>query len=348
MIRRQEVARMEKLKFCLAGVGSIGRRHLRLLGERDDVTLCVAEPSDASWARASEKSKGVMRYLSLEEALAAEGPDAVVIATPHGMHAGMALEALSAGAHVFCEKPMSDSLEECVAMLRAAEACGKVFSVGFMFRFDPFIKKVKALIDSGRIGQIVHYSSRFATYNTLLCSVTRHQANTPFSIVMDCIHDTDLLCHLTGRVPDHVFASAIHAGELPLSSPQNVIDTIYRWNSGDLAAFTHFNYVEHPQVHTLEITGDKGYIQGDFMTAAITVGSIDGTIEQLSAPRIFDDVYRAEWDHFIRAVRGEVPAENPARSAILPTLLMQGQKESVAEGQEVDLHEIAARYGFHY
>ena len=339
---------MEKLKLCLAGIGSIGRRHLRLLRERGDVDLCVAEPSDASWARAEKEGEGLVRYLTFEEALVAEKPDAVVIATPHGMHAGMAIQALESGAHVFCEKPMSDSMEECVAMLRAAEASGKVFSVGFMFRFDPFIKQIKALIDSGRIGRVVHYSSRFGTYNTLLCSVTLHQANTPFSIVMDCIHDTDLLCHLTGRVPDHVFASAIHAGELPRSSPQNVIDTVYRWDSGDLAAFAHFNYIEHPQVHTLEIVGDKGYIQGDFMTADITVGCIDGTAEHISAQRNFDDVYRAEWDHFVRAVRGEIAPENPARSAILPTLLMEGQKESAKEGREVDLHKIAGRYGFHY
>ena len=339
---------MEKLKICLAGVGSIGRRHLRLLRERGDVALCVAEPSDASLARAARETEGLTRYRSLEDALAAEKPDAVAIATPHGMHADMAIRALKAGAHVFCEKPMSDSLEECVAMLRAAEAGDRVFSVGFMFRFDPFVRRVKALIDGGRIGRIVHYSSRFATYNTLLCSVTRHQADTPYAIVMDCIHDSDLLCWLTGRVPDRAYASAIRAGRLELSSPQNVIDTIYRWDSGDLAAFTHFNYVEHPQVHTLEIAGDRGYIQGDFMAPAITVGNIDGTVERISVQRDFDDVYRAEWDHFLRAVRGEVPPENPARSAILATLLMQAQKESAATGAEVDLHAIAGRYGFRY
>ena len=339
---------MSRLKFCLAGVGSIGRRHLRLLRERGDVELCVAEPSDASWARAAGEGSGIARYASLEDALALEKPDAVVIATPHGMHAAMATLALESGAHVFCEKPMSDSLEDCVAMLRASETSDRVFSVGFMFHFDPFVRRVKALIDGGRIGRVVHYASRFATYNTLLCSVTRHQANTPYSIAMDCIHDTDLLCWLTGRVPDRAFSSAIHAGNLKLSSPQNVIDTVYRWDSADMAAFTHFNYVQHPQVHTLEIVGDRGYIQGDFMSASIAVGSIDGTVERFSAPREFDDVYRAEWDHFIRAVRGEVEPENDARSAILPTLLMQAQRESAMTGREVSLREIGERHGFRY
>ncbi len=339
---------MKKLKFCLAGVGSIGRRHLRLLLERGDIDVCVAEPSDASWSRAAGECGAVERFHSLEDALDAGRPDAVVIATPHGMHAAMAVQALRAGAHVFCEKPMSDSLEDCVKMLRAAEQSDRVFSVGFMFHFDPFVQKVKALIDGGRIGRVVHWSSRFATYNTLLCSVTRHQAHTPYALIMDCIHDTDLLCWLTGRVPDRVFSSAIRAGELELSSPQNIIDCVYRWDSGDLAASTHFNYVQHPQVHTLEIAGDRGYIQGDFMAPSITIGCIDGTIERIPMSRNFDDVYRAEWDHFVRAVRGEAAPENPAGSAIYPTLLMQAQRESAERGTEVSVREIAARYGFHY
>ena len=340
---------MEKLRFCLVGVGSIGRRHLRLLKERDDVEVCVVEPFDPSWERAEKECGDTVRYRSLDEALDAEKLDAMLIATPHGMHADMAIRALKAGLHVFCEKPMSDSMEDCVAMLRAAEESGKVFSVGFMFHFDPFIQKVKELIESGRIGNIVHYSSRFGSYNILLCSVTKHQANTPYSVIMDCIHDTDLLCWLTGRVPDYAFSNAIHAGEMELSSPQNVIDTIYRWESGDIAANTHFNYVEHPQVHTLEIVGDKGYIQGDFMVPSIiTIGSIDGTKECITIEREGDNIYRAEWDHFIRAIRGEAVPENPAQSAIYSTLLMQAQKESGMSGKEVNIHEIAARYGFSY
>lgn len=336
------------LKFCLVGAGSIGRRHLRLLLERGDVNMAVVEPYEPSWNRIANEYPGLKRFTSLDEALATKELDAVLICTPHSMHASMAIQALKADVHVFCEKPMSDSMKECVDMLHAAQESHKVFSVGFMFHFDPFIQKVKELIDSGRIGKVLHYSSRFATYNTLLCSVTRHQANTPYSLVMDCIHDTDLLCYLTGRVPDYAFCNAMKTGDMELSSPPNFIDTVYRWESADMAAHAHFNYVQHPQVHTLEIAGDKGYIQGDFMKPSILVGSIDGTVEQISMERQFDDVYRAEWDSFIRAVRGEGEVENPASSAIYSTLLMQAQKESAQTGCEVNIHEIAERHGFTY
>ena len=339
---------MKKLQFCLVGAGSIGRRHLRLILERGDVEMAVVEPSDACWARVEADHPHLIRYASMEEAMAARAFDAMIIATPHGMHAEMAQKALAAGIHVFCEKPMSDSMEECVALLHAVRKSKRVFSVGFMFRFDPFIQRVKEIIDSGRIGSVVHYHSRFATYNTLLCSVTRHQENTPYSLVMDCIHDSDLLCYLTGRVPDYAFSNAYKAGDMELSSPQNAIDTVYRYKTADMGANIHFNYIQHPQVHTLEIVGDKGYIQGDFMKPSVTVGTIDGKVEHFEMERIFDDVYRAEWDRFIRAVKGETEPENPAESAIFSTLLMYAQRESAITGREVDIHEIAARYGFTY
>lgn len=336
-------------KLCLVGAGSIGRRHLRLLLERSDTSLCVAEPNEACANTVKETFPLVPVYTSMEEAVNAEHCDAVIIATPHTTHVKIALQAMEMGLHVFCEKPMSDSLEECVQLLDAAKKSNKVFSVGFMFRFDPFIQKVKELIDSGKIGKILHYSSRFATYNTLLCSVTKHQQSTPYALVMDCIHDSDLLYYLTGKIPDYAYSSAYKAGEMPLSSPQNFIDTVYRWKDGAMGAHIHFNYVQHPQVHTLEIAGDKGYIQGDFMSATVTVADIGGNIETFSDLRSeFDDVYRNEWEAFLQAVRGLRKAENPPEQAIVSTLLMHSQIESGQSGKEVDVHAIAEKYGYRF
>ena len=102
------------------------------------------------------------------------------------------------------------------------------------------------------------------------------------------------------------------AGEFEFSSP-NVIDCIYRWDSGDLAASTHFNYVQ--------------------------------PIGRIPIPRSFDGVHRAERDRFVRAVRGETAPESPAGSAIYPTLLMQARRESSERGAGVCVRDIATRCG---
>ena len=341
-------------KLCLVGAGSIGRRHLRLLAEREDVALCVVEPNDQCRAAVSQEHPQMPFYDSMEAAITEGGCEAVIIATPHRTHAPLAIKALELGVHVFVEKPMSDSLEDCVALLNAAKKSDKVVSVGFMFRFDPFVQKVKEIIDSGRIGRILHYSSRFATYNTLRCSVTRHQEHTPYSLVMDCIHDSDLIYHFTGRIPDYAYSVAYRAGDLPLSSPQNFIDTVYRYEDKSMGAHIHFNYVQHPQIHDLQIVGDKGYILGDFMSADVTVGSREtADTEVFSATRSsiendFNNVYRAQWNEFLRAVRGQRKAENPPEQAIVSTLLMYSQIESAESRKEVDIRQLAAKYGYHY
>ena len=341
-------------KLCLVGAGSIGRRHLRLLAEREDVALCVVELNEQCKAAVSQEFPQMPFFDSMEAAITDGGCEAVIIATPHRTHAPLAIQALELGAHVFVEKPMSDSLEDCVALLNTAKQSNKIVSVGFMFRFDPFVQKVKEIIDSGRIGKILHYSSRFATYNTLRCSVTRHQEHTPYSLVMDCIHDSDLIYHFTGRIPDYAYSVAYQAGDLPLSSPQNFIDTVYRYEDKSMGAHIHFNYVQHPQIHDLQIVGDKGYILGDFMSADVTVGdreTMDTEVFPSTRNGInndFNNVYRAEWNEFLRAIRGERKPENPPEQAIVSTLLMHAQIESAESGKEVDIHTLAQAYGYQF
>lgn len=339
---------MNMKNLCVIGAGSIGRRHIRLLNDRDDVSVSIVEPFEASYKRIEEEIGVFKRYESIDEALASGEVDAVVIATPHGMHAQMAIKALAAGVDVFCEKPMSDSLPECVKMLEAVKKSGKVFQTGFMFRFDPFVVGIKKMIDEGKIGDVVYFSSRFCSYNILLCSVTRHQADHPYSLPMDTIHDTDLLHFFTGRIPDHVYASGYQAGNMELSSNPNFIDIIYRYDTGDLGAMSHFDYVAHPQVHDLMIVGNKGYISGDFMSGDVTVGYIDGSKEEVTLSRETDDIYMAEWQSFIEAINGEHKPENSAESAIVATLLLQCQIDSAKSGKEVDVAKIAEAAGFKY
>lgn len=336
----------DKKRLCVVGAGSIGRRHIRLLNERDDVSISIVEPFEKSYQRIVDEIGTFKRFSSMDEAIASGEVDAVVIATPHGMHSEMAIKALNAGLDVFCEKPMSDSLPDCVKMLNAVKTSGRVFQTGFMFRFDPIILKMKEIADSGRIGNIIYFSSRFCSYNILLCSVTRHQADHPYSLPMDTIHDTDLLYFFTGRIPDHVFASGFRAGDLEFSSDPNFLDVIYRYDKGDLGAAAHFDYAVHPQVHDITLVGDKGYIGGDLMSETVTVGSTDGSKEILSIHRDIDDIYRPEWQSFLEAVNGDHAPENPAESAIAATLLLQCQIDSAKSGREVSVAEAAEAAGF--
>ena len=91
---------------------------------------------------------------SVAEAVALPGVDAVAIATPPHTHAPLALEAIAAGKHVVCEKPLAMTAAESADLVRAAEASGLVHAVTFNVRFYPVLQHARALIGRGDLGPV--------------------------------------------------------------------------------------------------------------------------------------------------------------------------------------------------
>ncbi len=83
--------------------------------------------------------------------------DAVVIATPNDLHKPISLEALAAGKHVLCEKPLGLDTGECDEMAAATQKAGKVNQVSFVYRFVPAMRYMKYLLDRGALGEIRHF-----------------------------------------------------------------------------------------------------------------------------------------------------------------------------------------------
>jgi predicted dehydrogenase len=82
--------------------------------------------------------------------------DAVIISTPPSLHAEMSIEALKAGKHVLCEKPLGRTPAECHSMVAAAKMSNRYLATGFNYRFYPSIAKARELLDSGIIGALDH------------------------------------------------------------------------------------------------------------------------------------------------------------------------------------------------
>jgi predicted dehydrogenase len=82
--------------------------------------------------------------------------DAVIVCTPPSEHAGVCIEALQAGKHTLCEKPLASSPADGRMMLKAAESSGRTLATGFNYRFYPAFEKARAVLKSGRIGTVDH------------------------------------------------------------------------------------------------------------------------------------------------------------------------------------------------
>ena len=327
---------MEMKQVLVVGCGSIGRRHARLLSGREDVALELCEMHPESLARTLEEVGPVPACDSYERALE-RGPDAVVIATPTEWHAEQALAALAAGAHVLCEKPMSDTVENSQRMLQAAARSDRVFSVGFCLHFHPAMQRIRELIRVGKVGEVQHVHWHVGSYLTLMNSVSRHQARQEGALLLDYAHQPDLLHWWLGEMPGAVYAAGHQGGDLPLSSNPNVAAITLEYGRGLLATI-NLNFVQHPDRSFCEITGDQGWIAFDLKSNQLRLGQRadeSETLEDFAMER--DDMYVDEHQAFFDAVEGKRPPESPAEEAIVSMQIIEAAMDSWRKKQRVNL-----------
>lgn len=137
----------------IIGAG-IGREHLyayQNLPERFEVAVICDR--DEARAREIAVGAGIATTSAVETVLADPSIDVVDVCLPPFLHLPVSVQALEAGKHVVCEKPMVTSLNEADELGRAIEASGKVFSPVFQYRFGPGMAKLQALINAGLAGK---------------------------------------------------------------------------------------------------------------------------------------------------------------------------------------------------
>jgi 1,5-anhydro-D-fructose reductase (1,5-anhydro-D-mannitol-forming) len=140
------------LSWLVAGVGDISRKRVlpAILAEPNS-TLAGIVTRDPAKA----KPYGVPAFPTLEAALAETAARAVYIATPVFLHAPMTIEALRAGRHVLCEKPMALNYAEAQSMQQAADEAGRTLAIAYYRRKYPKVERARQLIESGAIGRPV-------------------------------------------------------------------------------------------------------------------------------------------------------------------------------------------------
>jgi len=150
---------MGKLKITIIGYGGMGSFHAKLILANPEVELHGVFDILESRQRAGEED-GYIAYASLEEALNDAHADTILIATPNDVHKEIALQALRAGKHVICEKPVTLNSEELLEIMDTAKERDRVFMVHQNRRWDNDFQMVKDLYEHRKIGEIFHIESR--------------------------------------------------------------------------------------------------------------------------------------------------------------------------------------------
>ena len=295
------------MKVMIAGLGSIGRRHLRHLTALgvSDILLYRTHRSTLP----DEDLAGFPVETDLEAALA-HRPDAVIVSNPTALHLEVAVPAAQQGCHILLEKPVSHSLEGLEALRNAAQKSGARILVGFQFRYHPGLRKIAEIIDSQSIGQPVSFSAHWGEYlpgwhpwedYRIGYSARKDLGG---GVILTLTHPLDYLHWLLGPVQE-LWSYAGQLSELELE----VVDTavIGLKFANQAVGSLQLNYVQRPPRHQLEIVCTQGTIQWDQDGKGLQVYDAQEQAWQLyPLPDGFerDVLFRQQMRHFLQVVEG--------------------------------------------
>jgi predicted dehydrogenase len=149
------------IRVAVVGCGYWGPnliRNFKSLPDCDLTDLCDVSTSRLKHLKSLYPD--VTTHTSFDEMLSGRELDAVIIATPVHLHHKLAMQSLNAGKHVMIEKPMASSVEQCEEMAAAAKKHKVTLMVGHTFLYSPHVRKIKEIIKSGDIGDILYITSR--------------------------------------------------------------------------------------------------------------------------------------------------------------------------------------------
>ena len=207
---------MNNVHIAVIGCGARGRDVIGNFLKAGKGRLTVSSVYDPDQeavqkARRAWDADAMLSARTPEEAISAPGVDLVAIFTPNALHCAMILAALEAGKRVFAEKPLGVTLDECRSIIAAEKRTGIRIMTGFVLRYSPIYRKVKALLDSGSFGDILNISASehrvsFGGGNSMSADYGwrrfRKQAG-PY-LLEKCCHDFDLLNWYAGKLPERV------------------------------------------------------------------------------------------------------------------------------------------------
>ena len=298
------------MKFLIAGLGSIGRRHMRnllALGEKDIVLYRTGKST-----MPEEDLAGFPRETNLQVALEKHKPDAVIVSNPTAYHLDVAIPAAQAGCAILLEKPVSHSLARLDILQDAVNQSGSKVLVGFQFRFHPGMLRAKQLIMDGEIGRIISAHVHFGEYLPAWHPWEDYRqgyaarADMGGGVVLTQCHSLDYLPWLVGKV-ESVWGFVAKLSDLEV----DVDDTAkigLRFVNGAMGSI-HLDYNQQPPAHYFEVIGTKGSLQwnlSDGATRIYRAEKKDWHVYPLPAGWERNVMFMEQMKHFVNVVKRQV------------------------------------------
>ncbi|WP_053363436.1 Gfo/Idh/MocA family oxidoreductase [Bacillus sp. FJAT-27251] len=287
----------------IIGAGRMGRLHvnnLQLLPER----VLVKSVSDNVYLDTWRANKNIkVLTKNYRDILKDEEVDAVFICSPTETHCDMIKEVASAGKNIFCEAPISFTIEEVEAALEEVEKAGVKLQIGFNLRFDPNFRKVHKFVRNGEIGKprILRLISHdpYSPYKT--------SSNSSYTLMDLSMHEFDIARYIMGCEVIEVSTYGGVFSSSDLQNPQD-LDTAMislKFENGALGIIEKCHSPSCTYDQRLEILGEKGLAQADNNQTATVELATNKYVKKEKPPSFLIERYKqsyiAEIGHFVKA-----------------------------------------------
>jgi len=321
-----------EFKVGIIGCGQIGRRYALAFQKIGIRIIAVADINDKKREEVA-KIAGAKPYGDYVQMLEREKLDVVGICTPIGLHYEPVMEAARRGIHIFCEKPLSATLEQAIEMVKFCHRNRVKLGVGFNKRYEKVTSLAKEVADSGAIGDVWYV---FVSYFQPEPSILWYRE---WGATLDTlVHQIDYASWIMKEEPTQVIAEKKYflgnKGE-----DKSFINIDYGERKKAIICggyFRGFPHVAGSHDTCFQIVGDKGYILGKrpdklFLCNSDKVKQIDFEIQ---------DPFISELSEFLQAVENDSPPPITGEDGLRAQIVIEGIREAHTQKKPVFLRPV--------
>ena len=346
---------MTKTRIAVVGAGTIGQAHMDVAQASPTCLLsAIVDPSPAAVAVAARA--GVLLFASIDELLAQDRTDGLILATPNQLHVPQALQCIAAGLPILLEKPIATTVAEGERLVRQVEATGARVLIGHHRAHSPIMAKAKEVVDSGQLGKLVAVmgSATFFKPDQYYLDGPWRREIGGGPILINMIHEVHSLRMLCGEI------AAVQAFSSHATRGFAVEDTVainLRFANGVLGTFLLSDtaacarsweqtsrenkaYATYDDEDCYVITGTNGALSVPTMRLKTYPGPEDRSwckaFEVGVVGMVRHDPLKRQFEHFGAVVRGEAAPLVSARDGLLNLRVTEAIAEAARTGRVVE------------
>lgn len=330
----------------IIGAGRIGQVHAKSIvtGVPQAKIKAIADPFVTPEVTEWATGLGIPNvYKDYKQIIDDKEIDAVLICSSTDTHCSISLEAIAAGKHVFCEKPIDHNLANIKKVVDALEGTNLKYQVGFNRRFDHNFMALRGAVEQGKVGDV--HTIRVTSRDPAPPPVSYVKVSGGLYLDM-MIHDFDMVRYLSGEEVEEVYAkgAVLIDPEIGKAGDVDTAVVTLTMKSGALAFIENSRQAVYGYDQRAEVFGSKGAVRnGNDLSSTAVLSTEQGVVSEKPLWFFLERymaAYQLEVAQFVEAIVNDTPVPVDVNDGLQPVRIGLAAKKSMEEGRPVKLSEI--------